>query len=217
MKLGLISDVHGDPVALGLAWSHLTRLGADRIVCAGDVVGYGPLPDPVVAFLKEHQVPCVRGNHDRWALERGPGVPDPFGTAAPSVETLAFLAGLPFDVLVAGDGKIVVVVHGSYRDDMEFVTSRDHPPRVLRGWLDELGCDVLVVGHTHDPMVCRTGRGLVVNPGSVVSVVPRPVSSRTFALLDLATFEVTHHDVGSGQRLEVAPWVDEALGRAPQE
>jgi putative phosphoesterase len=211
MKLGLVSDVHGDPVALGLAWSHLTHLGADRIVCAGDVVGYGPLPDPVVAFLKEHHVPCVRGNHDRWALERGPGVPDPFGGGVPSAETLEFLDGLPFDVLVEGAGKVVVVVHGSFRDDMEFVTRESHPPAVLQDWLESIWADVLVVGHTHRPMCCRPGGGLVVNPGSVVSTPEARVeTSRSFALVDLATLEVTHHDVESGRRLEVAPWADDA-------
>ena len=75
MKLGLISDIHGDAVALELAWANLTVLGADRIVCAGDLVGYGPHPDRVVAFLAEHGIDSVRGNHDRWALERAAGVP----------------------------------------------------------------------------------------------------------------------------------------------
>ena len=73
MKLGLISDIHGDPVALELAWAHLITMKVDRIVCAGDLVGYGPFPDRVVAFLKERQIPSVRGNHDRWALSRAPG------------------------------------------------------------------------------------------------------------------------------------------------
>ena len=40
--------------------------GPDRL--RGDLVGYGPFPDPVVAFLQERQIPSVRGNHDRWAL-----------------------------------------------------------------------------------------------------------------------------------------------------
>lgn len=84
MKLGLISDIHGDPLALELAWSHLTVMGADRIVCAGDLVGYGPYPDRVVAFLEERQVASVRGNHDRWALERGLGVPDEYGGGPPA-------------------------------------------------------------------------------------------------------------------------------------
>ena len=86
MKLGVISDLHGDPVGLELAWSHLTVMGADRIVCAGDLAGYGPFPDRVVAFLKEHEIPSVRGNHDRWALERGPGVRDEFGGGTPSAD-----------------------------------------------------------------------------------------------------------------------------------
>src|SRR5271165_2698190 len=100
MKLGLISDIHGDPVALQLAWSHLTVMGADQIVCAGDLVGYGPFPDRVVAFMREHEIRSVRGNHDRWAVERGPGERDEFGGGTPSVETLEFLRELPPDLLV---------------------------------------------------------------------------------------------------------------------
>ena len=124
MKLGLISDVHGDPLALELAWAHLTTLAADQIICAGDVVGYGPFPDRVVAFLKEHAIDCVRGNHDRWALERGPGEPDEFGGGTPSAETLEFLERLPFYRLIADGPHIAVIVHGSPRGDMEFVTPR---------------------------------------------------------------------------------------------
>jgi putative phosphoesterase len=212
VKLGLISDVHGDIVALELAWAHLTVLGADRIVCAGDVAGYGPFPDRVAAFLSGHGIATVRGNHDRWALERGPGVPDPFGGGTPSDDTLEFLAGLPTDLAVsAGEGagvRIAVVVHGSPRDDMEFITRKNHPPRVLRDWLTALGCDVLVTGHTHEPMCYRAPSGrLVVNPGSVISA-PVVQTSRTFALLDLAAPDVTFHDVETGAAVEVRAWDD---------
>jgi putative phosphoesterase len=205
MKLGLISDIHGDPLALELAWSHLTLLGADRIVCAGDLVGYGPFPDRVVSFLTEHQVPSVRGNHDRWALERGPGVADAFGGGTPSTETLDYLGTLPFDLLVADGPTIGIVVHGSPRSDMEFVNRSTHPRKVLRGYLLDLQCDLLVVGHTHRPMWFWCPDGLVVNPGSVVSV-PVIDSSRTFALVDRDSREVTFHDVESGRIIEVEPW-----------
>ena len=169
MKLGLISDVHGDPGALELAWSHLTVMGADRIVCAGDVVGYGPFPDRVVSFMRERQVSSVRGNHDRWALVRGAGGRDEFGGGTPGSDTLDYLRELPADLLVAHQTTIAVVVHGSPRSDMEFVTRQSHPPRVLRRYLVDLNCELLVVGHTHQPMWFRCAEGLVVNPGSVVS------------------------------------------------
>ncbi|MBV8384107.1 MAG: metallophosphoesterase family protein [Planctomycetaceae bacterium] len=209
MKLGLISDVHGDPLALELAWAHLTTLAADTIVCAGDVVGYGPFPDRVVAFLKEHAIDCVRGNHDRWALERGPGEPDEFGGGTPSAETLEFLERLPFYRLIADGPQIAVIVHGSPRSDMEFVTRASHPPAVLRGLLGTLGADLLVVGHTHEPMWFRCESGLVVNPGSTVSM-PVVQTSRTFALVDLPSLTVTFHDVESGAEVPLEPWPDRA-------
>jgi putative phosphoesterase len=205
MKLGVISDLHGDPIALELAWAHLTVMGADWIVCAGDLVGYGPFPDRVVAFLQQHQVSAVRGNHDRWALERGWGVRDEFGGGMPSVETLDYLRALPFDMLVSYERIVGCVVHGSPRSDMEFVNYSSHPPSVLREYLAMLNCDLLIVGHTHRPMWYRCREGLVLNPGSAVSM-PVVDSSRTFALIDLDTLEPTFHDVESGDVVEVEPW-----------
>ena len=85
---------------------------------------------------------------------------------------------------------------------MEFVNRSSHPPSVLREYLIDLRCDLLVVGHTHRPMWFRCPEGLVVNPGSVVSM-PVVDSSRTFAMMDLDTLEVTFHDVESGEPIEV--------------
>jgi len=205
VKLGLISDLHGDPLALELAWAHLTVLGADRIVCAGDLVGYGRFPNIVVDFLHERQIPSCRGNHDRWAVERGPGGRDPFRGGTPSVATLEYLATLePYLVKLVGD-RVTVVVHGSPTSDMEFITRKTHPSSVLDGYLKELDADLLVIGHTHEPMWYRSGRGLVVNPGSVVSA-PVVTTSRTFALVETAGLSVTFHDVESGAEVDVAPW-----------
>lgn len=204
MKLGIISDLHGDPVGLELAWSHLTVLGADRIICAGDLAGYGPFPDRVVAFLRAHEIPSVRGNHDRWALERGPGVRDEFGGGTPDTLTLDYLAELPGDIRLDLTTSIAVF-HGSPRSDMDFVNRQTHPPNVLRKYLVNLRCRLLIVGHTHRPMWFRCPGGLVVNPGSVVSH-PRVDSSRSFAVVDLDMLEVTFHDVESGEAIEVAAW-----------
>lgn len=207
MKLGLLSDIHGDPVALELAWSHLTVMGADRIVCAGDLVGYGPFPDRVAAILAERSVDACRGNHDRWAVDRGTDGVDEFGGATPSRETLAYLTGLPFHLVLADLARVVVVVHGSPQSDMEFVTRSAFPPARLRTLLERLGADVIVVGHTHEPMIYRCAHGLVINPGSVVSM-PVVKTSRTFALCDLDSLEVTFHDVETGALRDVTPWPD---------
>lgn len=208
-RIGLISDIHGDIDALERAWGHLERLDVGMIVCCGDVVGYGPWPDRVVAFLEHHEVPTVRGNHDRWALVRGLGVADEFGGGMPGLETLESLHDLPFELEMRVAGRLIVVVHGSPRSDMEFVSRPAFTTKRLRDDLVALQADVLVVGHTHEPMWYRGGRGLVVNPGSLLSVATRATSSRTFAVLDAAALTATFHDVASGQTIDVRPW-DEA-------
>jgi putative phosphoesterase len=208
VKLGLISDVHGDPVALELAWAHLTVLGAERIVCAGDVVGYGPRPDEVAAFLIEHQIPSVRGNHDRWALSRQLGERDEFGGGPVSAQTLEYLRTLdPHVVLEAGE-RIVVVVHGSPYSDMEYIQRQTHPPEVLRRLLRATRSDILVSGHTHEPMWYASEGKLVINPGSTVSM-PVVRSSRTFAVVDTEELSVSFHDVESGQVVDLKPWMDD--------
>lgn len=207
-KIGVISDVHGDPLALELAWSHLLVQGADAVVCAGDVVGYGPFPDRAVALLQQWQIPTVMGNHDRWALLRPPGETDPCGGATPSEASLEYLRTLPFDRRFERGSRSIAMVHGSPNDDMEFVTRERFPPRALRGLLDMVAADVLIVGHTHVPMWFRCDRGLVLNPGSLISVRPMKSTSRTFAMLELDDLSVTFHDVESGEPVSVAPWPD---------
>ncbi len=208
-RIGLVSDIHGDIDALELAWSHLKAMGVSQVVCAGDLVGYGPFPDRVVAFLMEHEVPSVRGNHDRWALQRGHGVADDFGGGTPNLETLEFLHDLPSDLTLEVEGRVVVVVHGSPRSDMEFVSRPAYTPARLRADLLTLRCQVLVVGHTHTPMWYRDASGLVLNPGSVLSVTGRATTSRTFAVLDVAGLSATFHEVATGQAIDVAAWTDE--------
>ena len=209
MKLGIVSDIHGDALALELAWAHLTVLGADRIFCAGDLVGYGPHPDRVVDFVREHGIACVRGNHDRWAIERRdgvPGTPSTFGGGAISEASADFLATLPADLILDdAAGQVGVVVHGSPGDDMDFVTRKTHPTHLLDHWLGRMNASLLITGHTHKPMWAEVAHGLVINPGSVISA-PVVSTSRTFALLDWAERRVSFHDVESGEPREVKPW-----------
>ncbi len=212
MKLGLISDVHGDIDALQMAWKLLQNLGADRVISAGDSVGYGPEPNRVVAFLAEHRVDAIRGNHDRWALERGLGEPDEFGGGLPGRATLDFLDQLPTDLLIGDGPRVAVIVHGSLSSDMEFVEPWSHPGPILRGYLDMIRADMLVVGHTHRPMSYRCDLGLVINPGSVIGVGTVD-SSRSVALVDLADLSATIHDLRTGRAFEPPPWPEVAAGK----
>src|SRR5712691_13000756 len=63
MRIGILSDVHANLVALETV---LAAIGAvDAIWVCGDTVGYGPDPSDVLALLIERKATIVAGNHDR--------------------------------------------------------------------------------------------------------------------------------------------------------
>jgi putative phosphoesterase len=205
MRLGLISDVHGDIAALERAWEHLTALGVERVVCAGDVVGYGPEPDRVVAFLAEHGIATAAGNHDHWAVRRAARRHDPYGGGRAGSATLAFLDALPPCLMLSIGGRFVVVRHVAPGDDPR----RGRPPVAeVRDYLDLMGAALLVAGHTHAPSWYRTPKGLAVNPGSLVD--PALVrSSHSFGVVDLESLEPRFFEVTTGRAVAVAPWAED--------
>ena len=206
MKLGLISDIHGDPVALELAWSlpHCDGSRPDRLRRRPGRVR--PVSRP------GRRVPSGAGDC------LGPRQPRPLGPGARARRAgrVRRRAARQRDARLPGDAGLSTWSWPRIRSSASSSTARPAPtwssstaraiPRRSCATISmELDCDLLVVGHTHRPMWFRCPDGLVVNPGSVVSM-PGVDSSRTFAMVDLDTLEVTFHDVESGGAVEVAMW-----------
>jgi len=178
MRLAVISDVHADLEALRAALAQIERLRCDLVVCTGDLVGYGLLPEQTIALLRERKTVCVRGNHDRRAIGRGrPEALFEAGGAEPhdasglglSRAALAFLAGLPTGWHAVIEGVRVAVYHGAPRSDMEYIHPDHTPDSSLRRYLDQADADILICGHTHIPFVISlSGNRVVANPGTLM-------------------------------------------------
>jgi diadenosine tetraphosphatase ApaH/serine/threonine PP2A family protein phosphatase len=212
MRIAVLSDIHANLPALEAV---LAALGpVDAVWHLGDVVGYGPHPDEVVARLRELGAVGVRGNHDAAAL----GVLDvewfnadarraiewTAGRIAPA--TRAWLAELPERREIEG----LTLVHGSPRDPTwEYVTTAPGAHANLASFATAH----LLCGHTHVPIVFRDndgrmetlgptdgssltldGRRVLANPGSVGQ--PRDGDPRaSAAILDTAASTLTWHRV----------------------
>ena len=187
MRLGLIADIHADIRALEKALLGLEAHGVDQILCAGDLVGYGYEPDAVVALIRDRAIPCIRGEHDRWALEhrqviglRG------WEPANLSDDTWEFLHALPASDRRAWAGRVLAIYHGSPASDTEFVSPyKPLPESIVRFW-EEDDADILVLGHSHIPMIDCGPPGTIINPGSVLGV-PGVQTSYNFAIVDRTT------------------------------
>ncbi|MFB6069699.1 MAG: metallophosphoesterase [Halanaeroarchaeum sp.] len=191
MRVGLIADVHANLVALEAVLADMPPV--DRLLNAGDVVGYNPWPAEAVAAMREREVPTVMGNHDRMVARRtnfGANRMAQAGIEHATRELDAtqreWIESLPSTVTCC-QGR-VTVVHGHPDDPDRYTYPEEFGSHLLD---DEL---VLVMGHTHVQHAERYEAGIVVNPGSVGQ--PRDRDPRAaYAVVDLDAMTVDTHRV----------------------
>jgi predicted phosphodiesterase len=208
MRIAVISDVHSNLDALD-AVVHSLR-DCDEIICLGDVVGYGPQPNEVIErFRQLRPTTVLMGNHDNAVVTGDTGDFSPH--AAKAIEwtrrqvnhvSLGYLAALKPSARLERCGAALAVFHGSPRDPLNEYVYPGAPERIYRGFLETVAADIVLLGHTHIPMLYTFNGKLIANPGSVGQ--PRDGDRRaSFATLMLsegkATFGITRveYDVSS--------------------
>ena len=162
MRVALLSDIHSNLAALDAILAHAGELGHDAMWVTGDLVGYGPDPDAVVARVAELDARCVMGNHDAAACGLTP-LSDFNDLAARAAmwtrynttdATRAYLAGLP-RVREEGD---FTLVHGTLRNPIwEYMDKAD----VAAAHLQLLTTPFGAVGHTHRQIAVNLVNGKV--------------------------------------------------------
>ena len=176
-RIAVISDIHGNLMALEAVLADLAGRGVDAIINLGDCVA-GPLwPRETFELLSDLQLPTVRGNHDRWALDRPEAQMPPAGLFARNALTEAQRAALHALPATLQFTPEILAVHGTPTDDsaylLEEVTEDGRLAPARRSLLAErLGgaapCPLVLCGHSHrQAMVMAPGGGLILNPGSV--------------------------------------------------
>ena len=183
MRIALLSDIHGNLVALNAVLDDLRQQGAiDQIIVAGDLAWSGPWPAQVVDRVREVATAVVQGNTDAFFRHRSGETPsgkddDRFAShLAWMIERLGpervdFLATLPFSWRVSpSPGDDLLVVHANPSD-----LERPIPPHLAEEDLDELlmGDDghqpdwqALAFGHLHAPYVRHWQGRLLVDVAS---------------------------------------------------
>ena len=166
-RTAIISDIHGNLSALNAVLEDIETQNVERIVCLGDVIGYGPEPCACLDKVMEFDF-CVLGNHDSSALFD----PEGFNEAAEqaifwtrqrlecgsdgpeaSRKRMEFLCGLP---RLVREGS-VLFVHGSPRGPTnEYVFPEDTQNVKKMEKLFSMVPHLCFQGHTHVPGVFTT-------------------------------------------------------------
>ena len=220
MRIAILSDIHGNPIALDAVLADSESMGAEAYWILGDHVALGYSPVEVLERLsKLDNVEIVRGNTDRYVVTgEGPHPTREEARADPElVDAVAHLAasfawtrgfvsahgwfdwleGLPMERRPAlPDGTRTLLVHAAPgTDDGAGI----HPGRSnaeVEQFHAGSDADLVCVGHTHEPMDRKLARARVVNPGSV-SNPKAPDLRASYAFLDATAngYELIHRYV----------------------
>src|SRR5262245_42723392 len=79
--IAIVSDIHGNLLALQAVLEDARSAGADTTWCLGDIVGYGPEPVACLGILREQAAVIIKGNHEQAVID-GPYGFNPLAAAA---------------------------------------------------------------------------------------------------------------------------------------
>ena len=172
MRLLIISDIHANLAALRCVEE------IETVAFLGDAVDYGPCPAECVAWLQKRPMVAVRGNHDNAVgLGEDPRCSPAFQVMAAATcalhrqilpqEQKNFLAALPICTTFDFGGTRFYAVHAAPRDPLFGYLPRDISDDQLADQVRDIDAEVILMGHTHWPMVRKAAGKLIVNPGSV--------------------------------------------------
>jgi putative phosphoesterase len=177
MKIGILSDIHGNSFALAKVLDEALKLKVQHLLILGDLVGYYYDAIGVFDLLDEWNKHIVRGNHEdmlqqfvdpsfnRDAIRRkyGSALEIALGTLSP--EKLTLIQNLATTNKLEFNSLGILIAHGSPWSTDQYIYPDANKQLLDR--CDYPDLDYVFLGHTHYPMIYKSNHTLIINPGSV--------------------------------------------------
>ena len=159
MRIAVLSDIHSNLRAWNAVLADVASLKVDRLLCLGDIVGYGPSPVEVLESAYRHVHGFVLGNHD--AVVAGKMSPDVFNDRARRLilwtrdrigpRGVRFLGQLP--LVLSGNGMRCAHANFVRPSAFDYILE---PEDAAASW-NAAPEPLLFVGHTHVPQLFVIG------------------------------------------------------------
>ncbi len=168
MRIGFVSDAHGNSEGLLGCLKFLREENVDKIFFLGDAVGYMPDWAGVFALLDEYEAECLRGNHDDMSIKKeiDPKKNLVYQLTSDLIEAnsthllraATWPSSLTFDV----DNKKLLLVHGSPFDSLNGYV---YPDTSIEAF-ESISADAIFMGQTHRPFIKQAFGKCIINIGS---------------------------------------------------
>lgn len=169
MKIAIISDIHSNFTYLQSVFKKIIKEQVDRIYCLGDLVGYYDKPNEVISFIKDNNITCIKGNHEKYILKElkyDVKLEYIYGFKKQrkkiTKDNLYFLKELKDEITLRIDRKEIYMTHSLPNNSEKYIYSaKDIDSDFIKKY------DYYCFGHTHIPLVMYQYGTCILNPGSV--------------------------------------------------
>jgi predicted phosphodiesterase len=208
VRIAILSDIHGNLLALDAVMTDLENHSPDDVWCGGDIAWGGPWPGECIRRVRAMGWTCVRGNTDVWITGDPQTIEDPeereqlsrlAAAHRLSDDDAEWLLSLPIGYSPAGS---ILLVHGTpespFVAPMPDAAASEFSPYVGKAKL-------IVFGHVHRAFTrCLADGTVVSNPGSVG--LPGDGETASYLLVDRTGTDVTltHRRVAYDRRAALA-------------
>ena len=173
-RFAVVSDIHGNILALQAVSEDIAVRGISTVINLGDHVS-GPLwPKETVRFLMASPWLHVQGNHERQLTTQDPkalGPSDSYAYESIDPNQREWLSRLPFSMRPEAG---ILAFHGTPENDDEYLLESVEGGRThlsarkrISERLRAARAELMLCGHSHTPRCVRLDGSLVLNPGSV--------------------------------------------------
>ena len=184
--IAIISDVHGNYIALQKVLKEIDSLGISEVYCLGDVAGYYSQINECCDELRRRNVKCVMGNHDWYMVsgtecDRSNSVRICIDYQRTIITQVNMRWLLSFrSIITAND---ISMVHGGWKNPI------DEYIKPTKEYFESIKGRLYMSGHTHVQGIYKYGETIYCNPGSVGQ--PRDGDNRAaFATFNGTDFEL---------------------------
>lgn len=202
IKVAIISDIHGNSVALEEILKDAKINHVNDYIFSGDLVNDLPFGNETLEIVKNTSDKVLKGNKEQYLIEYEQEKYDwkniqfnntRFMYNELTEENREYIRNLPHAMYVEYEGVKLLVAHGSPKSVEELLNQWN--TELIKKYVDELDADALIFGHTHEKMWYEKINGKLVLNAGCAGVSPYYVGKAEYVILTIENGKIENIDL----------------------
>lgn len=200
IKLGIITDIHGNSIALREIIKDAKENGVDKFVVLGDLVNDLPFGNETMEIVRDVADVVLKGNKEQYIIEYDDEKYDwdniqfrnnVFMYNELTRDNIEYIKTLPPHKYVEYEGVKLALAHGSLNSIEELVN--EYKDELIDSFTKDLEADALIFGHTHEKSWYKYSNGKLVLNAGCAGVSPHYSGMGEYVIMELDNGKIVNH------------------------